>query len=100
MFRIADDFRLDKLAECSADGSGRRGKSCENDRPARRILLMTGPRKTLIVRDKANSKKEARKQEKDGRGSKSRGRVARKIEKHLYARTNVTHPLGCSELRQ
>ncbi|KYN37164.1 hypothetical protein ALC56_08955 [Trachymyrmex septentrionalis] len=38
--------------------------------------------------------------EKRGGGSKRRDRVAGKIEKHLYAGTNVTHPLGCSELRQ
>lgn len=42
----------------------RRGrKVAKNDRPARRILFMTGPGKTLIVRDKANSKKEAYKRE-------------------------------------
>lgn len=38
--------------------------------------------------------------ERVGGGSRSRASVARKIEKHLYAGTNVTHPLGCSELRQ
>lgn len=90
-------------------GRKRRGrKVAKNDRPARRILFMTGPGKTLIVRDKANSKKEAYKRERTGKrgrervegGSKSRASVARKIEKHLYAGTNVTHPLGCSELRQ
>lgn len=90
-------------------GRKRRGrKVAKNDRPARRILFMTGPGKTLIVRDKANSKKEAykrertgkRKRERVGGGSRSRASVARKIEKHLYAGTNVTHPLGCSELRQ
>lgn len=90
-------------------GRKRRGrKVAKNDRPARRILFMTGPGKTLIVRDKANSKKEAYKRERTGKregervegGSRSRASVARKIEKHLYAGTNVTHPLGCSELRQ
>lgn len=45
-------------------------KSCENDRPARRALFMTGgPGETLIVRDEANSKKEAR-----DRGWKEGGR--------------------------
>lgn len=72
---------------------------------------MTGPGKTLIVRDKANSKKEAYKRERTGKRARERERgweeeagvepvFARKIEKHLYAGTNVTHPLGCSELRQ
>lgn len=89
-------------------GRKRRGrKVAKNDRPARRILFMTGPGKTLIVRDKANSKKgsvqageDGEERERAGGGSRSRASVARKIEKHLYAGTNVTHPLGCSELRQ
>lgn len=107
MFRIADDFQLDKRAECSrAEGSDAGEKLRKTIVPPRRILFMTGPGKTLIVRDKANSKKEAYKRERTGKrervggGSRSRASVARKIEKHLYAGTNVTHPLGCSELRQ
>lgn len=48
----------------------------------------------------AGEDEEQRERERVGGGSGSRASVARKIEKHLYAGTNVTHPLGCSELRQ
>lgn len=84
-------------------------KSCENDRPARRVLFMTGlgklrsfSTKRIPKRKRASSGREegGEEAEKTETGSKGRGRVARKIEKHLYARTNVTHPPGCSELRQ
>ncbi|TGZ37398.1 Uncharacterized protein DBV15_08077 [Temnothorax longispinosus] len=82
MFRIADDFQLDKLAECSAEGSDA-GEKLRKRSSRTAHTVHDRPEETLIVQDKANSKKEA-------------GRQG-KIEKHLYARTNVTHPLGCSE---
>lgn len=94
MFRIADDFQLDKRAECSAEGSDV-GEKLRKRSSRTAHTVHDRPGETLIVRDKANSKKGSVQA-----GKEERARVARKIEKHLYARTNVTHPLGCSELRQ
>lgn len=102
MFRIADDFQLDKLAECSAEGSDAREK-----------LRKRSSRTAHTVHDRLgenfdrSGQSEFQKGSARAQGWKTEGgeaRVeavfARKIEKHLYARTNVTHPLGCSELRQ
>jgi len=63
MFRFADGFQLDKRTECSRAGGSDAGEKLRKRLSRKAHTVHDRPGKTLIVRDKTNSKKEAHKRE-------------------------------------